>query len=98
MSRYLILLLLICAIIWMMRGERRAALKRRQAKAPAAPPLVSGEQMVACAQCDLHLPVSDAISVGGSEDEGQRRLWFCCDAHRVLFENGIRRHDPSLYR
>ena len=97
MSRYLILLLLIAAIWWMLRGERRASIKRHQAQAAPAPakPSLEGERMVACAQCDLHLPISDAVPGGSADESGRGRIWFCSEPHRQLFERVTTRHDAG---
>ncbi|MBZ0106280.1 MAG: hypothetical protein K8H84_11715 [Sulfuricella denitrificans] len=46
----------------------------------AAPPAETGEDMVRCAQCGVHLPRSEAILSGGE--------FFCCDEHR-------RQHHPD---
>lgn len=42
----------------------------------APPPARSGEDMVRCAQCGVHLPRSEAILSGGE--------FFCSDEHRRL--------------
>ncbi|HEX8964368.1 MAG TPA: PP0621 family protein [Rhodocyclaceae bacterium] len=53
-------------------------LKRGQAPkakhSPPAPP--AAEPMVQCAQCRVHLPLSESIA------DGDRR--YCCEEHRAL--------------
>lgn len=52
--------------------------KQRQPLQPPSsqpPPLQPPQQMVACAQCGLHLPARDAL-----RDPQQRP--YCCEAHR----------------
>ncbi len=34
------------------------------------------EKMVACAECGIHLPLSEALP-------GPQQLHYCCDAHRL---------------
>ncbi|CAN5439718.1 hypothetical protein BH09PSE5_BH09PSE5_44980 [soil metagenome] len=102
--RYLILVALVLAVFWMLRSERRAAIRRRtprpSAQAPQSPKAVEGEAIVGCAQCDLHLPVSEAIPSRDpalvSSDGGPR--WFCCEAHRALFEKAARHSEPGVGR
>lgn len=90
MARYLLLVLLVCALVWMIRGERRAALRRHARTGTDAPrgkpPSIEGGRMVACTLCDLHLPMSEAVPSSRSPTEDREPRWFCCEAHRAQFE------------
>ena len=70
--KFLLLLVVILAVIWVARGGRRRAVKRD----PPPPPIQ--EEMIACRQCGLHLPRSDALPGRGG--------LFCSEAHRRAFE------------
>ena len=53
----------------------------KQRKASNAEPSVTAtddaaERMVACTQCGMHLPLSEAVHGMGAQ-------YFCCDAHRA---------------
>jgi hypothetical protein len=87
MTRYLIVLLLVCAVFWLLRTERRAAIRRRAARAEsAASKAMEGEAIVGCAQCALHLPISEAVAEHSVVAPDRKPLWFCCEAHRALYE------------
>lgn len=61
-------------LLWLLRR----AIGRR-AKADAPPPAASTpQQIVACAQCGVHLPRDEALPGQGGV--------FCGDAHRAAFE------------
>ena len=69
--RYLLLLLLVGYVLWRWREA--------QARRRAAPPPKQAEQtqtieMVVCAHCGVHLPVSQALTV--------RSIYFCSAAHQ----------------
>lgn len=69
--RYLLLLLLVGYVLWRWREA--------QAQRRAAPPPKQAEQtqtieMVVCAHCGVHLPVSQALTV--------RSIYFCSAAHQ----------------
>ena len=57
------------------------ASKRNKAEGSASPGIVSetkhcdAEAMVKCAQCGVHVPISEALP-------GSSNLFFCSDAHR----------------
>jgi uncharacterized protein len=72
MGKYLLLFLLgvVAYLLW--KGLRRNAGRQRDAEDPR-----SGERMVDCSQCGVHLPVSDAVGEGGR--------FFCSEEHRRLF-------------
>lgn len=72
--KFLLLLLVVVAVLWLALGG-----KRRVGRSDAAPkPPPASEAIVACRQCGLHLPRSDAL-VGAGE-------LFCSEAHRAAFE------------
>jgi len=66
MGRLLLLALAVLALVWLVRGALRDS--RPKADSPAG----DGE-LVRCAHCGLHLPKSDARSVGDR--------YFCSDEH-----------------
>ncbi len=67
MLKFLLLLLVVAAVLWLLRS------KSRPDPSSASPP--SGrEEMLACAHCGLHLPRSEALS--GPDGV------FCGEAHR----------------
>ena len=72
--KYLILLAVIVAVLWLARGGKRRVASREAAKPPSLPQ----EEMVACSQCGLHLPRNDALPGRGG--------LFCSEAHRSTFE------------
>lgn len=75
--KFLLLLAVIAAVLWLVRGGKRRVGRGDPAPpAPPAPPLQ--ESMVACCQCGLHLPRSDALPGRGG--------LFCSEAHRAAFE------------
>jgi uncharacterized protein len=69
--KLLILLAVIVAVLWLARGGRRRVARR-------APPPPVAESMVACSQCGVHLPRSEALPGRGG--------LFCSEAHRAAFE------------
>ena len=70
--KVLVFLLAVLALVWLLRGSVR----RMRAPAPPPPPLP--QTMVACAQCGVHLPASDALPGRGGV--------FCGADHRAAFE------------
>lgn len=79
--RFFLLLALVFVAVWLFRGSRRRDL-------PGAPPPsgtpkadahTTGESIVACVHCGLHLPRSEAISGEAG--------WFCGDAHRLAHDS-----------
>jgi len=72
--KFLLLLVVIVAVLWLAgRGRRRVG---RGAAAP--PPLPAQEDVVACSHCGLHLPRSEALPGRGG--------MFCSQDHRAAFE------------
>jgi len=72
--KFLLLLVVIVAVLWLARGGKRRVASRDA----ATPPSLQQEEMVACSQCGLHLPRSDALPGRGG--------LFCSEAHRAAFE------------
>jgi uncharacterized protein len=77
--KYLVILVLALAVIWLWRGKRRASLaeKARQQK----PPQSSGKtgalrttEVIACDVCAVHMPLSEALTGG--------RGVYCSESHR----------------
>lgn len=63
-------------LLWLLRGSIGRRLKDDP---PAAPPTADApRQIVACAQCGVHLPRDEALPGKGGV--------FCGDAHRAAFE------------
>ncbi len=69
LSKLLLLILVVLAAWWLVKGFRRNGAAKG---APEAAP----EQMVTCNHCGLYLPRGEAISAGDK--------FFCCDEHRRL--------------
>lgn len=74
--KFLVVLAVVVGVLWLMRSLR----KPRQPPAPAKPPAAQNEEMVACAQCGVHLPRSEALPGRGGV--------FCGEAHRNAYESG----------
>ncbi len=68
--KFLIVLLVIVAVLWLVRGAGR------RIGGGAPPPLQ--DSIVACAQCGLHLPSGEALPGRGGV--------YCCEAHRSTHE------------
>lgn len=73
--KLLVILATVALFVWLLRGDRRRAV--RQAKTPTASAArVSGpEPMVRCVACGLHLPAAEAVTA----PDGRQ---FCCAEHR----------------
>jgi uncharacterized protein len=76
--KFVLFLILMLVLVWMLRG----AMRRRAAPPPDAAPrekaVAQAEDMVACAQCGVHLPRSEALPGRGG--------LFCGEPHRLVFE------------
>jgi uncharacterized protein len=72
--KLLVLLAVVVLVLWLARGGRR----RVAGKEAPPPPLPPQEDVVACSQCGLHVPRSDALPGRGGQ--------FCSEAHRAAFE------------
>lgn len=80
--KFLLLLLVILLAAWLWRSGRPA---QPQAKRPADPARstsrsTSPQDMVRCAHCGLHLPLSEAVASSSAH--------YCSAEHRRLAEPG----------
>lgn len=76
MIKILILIALVFAVIWFLRGAREASRRDDAAAPPRRPPAPPAPQdMVECPVCGVHLPRADALP----GPEGQL---YCCAEHR----------------
>lgn len=71
--KYLVLILVVVAVLWLLRANRRPPPPK-----PEKPKLPPVEDMVACAECGLHLPRGEALPGRGG--------FFCSDGHRAAHE------------
>ncbi|MBP6776159.1 MAG: hypothetical protein KA151_02790 [Piscinibacter sp.] len=71
--KYVILLAVVVAVLWLARSARR----RVGGSAPTQPP-PAREEMVACPQCGMHLPRGEALPGRGG--------LFCSEHHRAEYE------------
>ena len=78
--KFLIVLLVVVAVLWLVRGAGR----RIGGAPPAQRPPPLQDSIVACAQCGLHLPSGEALPGRGGV--------FCCETHRSAHE---RAHPPA---
>ena len=60
MVKIILLLLGLLAVYWILKSYRR-----RVDRGEPKPPAASGEDMVQCAQCGVHLPRSESITTQG---------------------------------
>lgn len=74
--KYLVLLLVFFGFAWYWRHNRERTLHRSQQRRPNKP--TAAQDMIACAHCGTHVPVSEAIT--GAHGS------YCCPAHRALQE------------
>ena len=72
--KFIVLLAVVLVVIWLARNGRRRSRARDE---PAAPPPAQ-EAMVACPQCGVHLPRSEALPGRGG--------LFCSEGHRAAYE------------
>jgi len=72
--KYLLVLAVVLAVLWLARGGKGRGAQRDTTR----PPLPTREDMVACSQCGLHLPRSEALPGRGG--------LFCGEAHRAAYE------------
>ncbi len=74
MGKFVVLLLVAVAIWFLVKGLKKPSAPRERRPAET----LSGERMVVCAHCGVHLPQSDATSAG--------ERFFCSEDHRRLGE------------
>ena len=72
--KYLFWIGLFSLIYWIARRVGKRTAQTRQPPAPRTP-----EQMVACVQCGINLPISESISSG--------KRFFCCVEHQQAAES-----------
>lgn len=70
MIKLLIIIAVIALVYWILKSYGKSLSRSR--------PAPGGEDMVRCAQCGVHLPKSESLTVQGS--------FFCSDAHRLLHQ------------
>lgn len=70
MIKLLIIIVVIAFVYWLLKSYGRSMTKPRRS--------AGGEDMVRCAQCGVHLPKSESLTVQGN--------FFCSDAHRRLHQ------------
>ena len=75
--KYLILLTIVVAVLFLAKLSRRADQARRQAESKTGDP-VEKQALLACAQCGVHLPENETLLGRGGV--------FCGEAHRSAFE------------
>ncbi len=73
MTKLLILLGAVLAVVWLFIGRRRGS-ERPAASSQAAP--AKPQAMLACAHCGVHLPQADVLA-------GTDGRPYCSDAHRA---------------
>lgn len=84
MLKLLLLVLVVLGVVWWLRGGSRRSGTDAASRPPPASPPDRPQQIVACAQCGLHLPAHEALPGRGGV--------FCGEAHRSEYE---RRHPPA---
>lgn len=72
--KYLIILLVVLAVIWLVRNNRRGG--ERKPEPPRQPAAGEPQDMVRCPVCSLHLPRTDALP-------GLNGTFYCCADHRA---------------
>jgi uncharacterized protein len=73
--KFLLLFFIFMVLLWQWRQARSPQVKQAARKSAGPPGVVD---MVACAQCGVHLPANDAT-------QGARG-WYCSVAHRQALE------------
>jgi uncharacterized protein len=78
--KFLLVLAVVLVAVWIWRNNRRQDTADRSRPAPRpAPPRPAN--MVACAQCAMHLPEAEAVA--------GRRGVYCCHEHRRQAEEAV---------
>lgn len=76
MIKFLVLIAIVFAVIWLMRGGRTALRGRDETgRTSAPPPPAAPQDMVECPVCHVHLPRIDALAGPGGQ-------LYCCAEHR----------------
>lgn len=68
-----LLIIAIALVVWL--AWKKRSLPSGKASTPAPPAPREPEQMVVCAHCGVHLPVSDSVI--------EQDRHFCSEAHRL---------------
>jgi len=76
LAKLLLLLAVVAVGYALLKNYQRAIARQQEGKPPAEPAAASGEDMVRCAQCGVHLPKSESFLSQGAH--------FCSDEHRKL--------------
>lgn len=77
--KYLVMLIVAVVFVWHWRSNRRAELEALRRKVHPSPKAPAGPvDMVQCARCNLHLPLSDTVA--GRDGR------YCSTEHRALAE------------
>lgn len=76
MGRLLVLILLVVAAVWLVRRALRSAAPRRDVADKSPPSAVTGDELVACAHCGVHLPRAEARPAAGG--------LYCSEEHARL--------------
>lgn len=74
--KYLVLIVIVFAVLWFVRNNRRTDAKESRAAPPPATPALEPQDMVRCPVCSLHLPRTDALPGPGGQ-------LYCCAEHRA---------------
>jgi len=77
--KYLLLVAVVLAVVWYLRGGARQMRGPGQNESRGAPP-PRPQDMVECPVCHVHLPRSDALAA----PDGQH---YCCADHRLRAGN-----------
>ena len=72
--KYLVVIVVVLAVIWFVRNNRRDAGDGASARKPR--PLAPPQDMVRCPVCAVHLPRADALP-------GPDGRLYCCADHRA---------------
>ena len=72
--KYVLIIVIVLAVIWFVRNNRRSDQPKAGAP-PKATPLAQPQDMVCCPICSLHLPRTDALP-------GPDGSFYCCADHR----------------
>jgi uncharacterized protein len=74
--KYLLLLAVVLAVIWFLRGGGARRGSSSPGEAPRRTPAPAPQDMVECPVCHVHLPRSDALP-------GPNGQSYCCAEHRA---------------
>lgn len=75
--KFLLLVAVVLAVVWWLRGSRRTDSPGRDAPRQGTP--AQQQDMVQCPVCSVHLPRSDALP-------GPNGQLYCCAEHRQRAE------------